>query len=110
MLDHARVLLLAECPRQPEPVTLDDDVEVGAVEHAVAQDVAHDTAHQERPHAVRRRQTAEGGEGLSLSTVFFPLLRIEKLLLDDDNGSVPSLSKQFERRVGRTVCDFTRRD
>ena len=56
------------------------------------------------------RQTAEGGEGLNLSTVFFPLLRIEKLLLDDDNGSVPSLSKQFERRVGRTVCDFTRRD
>ena len=56
------------------------------------------------------RQTAEGGEGLNLSTVFFPLVRIEKLLLDDDNGSVPSLSKQFERRVGRTVCDFTRRD
>ena len=56
------------------------------------------------------RQTAEGGEGLSLSTVFFPLLRIEKLLLDDDNGSVPSLSKQFERRVGRTVREFTRRD
>jgi len=56
------------------------------------------------------RQTAEGGEGLSLSTVFFPLLRIEKLLLDDDNGSVPSLSKQFERRVGRTVREFTGRD
>ena len=56
------------------------------------------------------RQTAEGGEGLSLSTVFFPLLRIEKLLLDDDNGSVPSLSQQFERRVGRTVREFTGRD
>jgi hypothetical protein len=55
------------------------------------------------------RQTAEGGEGLSLSTVFFPLLRIEKLLLDDDSGSVPSLSRQFERRVGRTVLEFTRR-
>jgi hypothetical protein len=55
------------------------------------------------------RQTAEGGQGLSLSTVFFPLLRIEKLLLDDDNGSVPSLSKQFERRVGRTVREFTKR-
>ena len=56
------------------------------------------------------RQTAEGGEGLSLSTVFFPLVRIEKLLLDDDNGSVPSLSRQFERRVGRTVREFTRPD
>ena len=56
------------------------------------------------------RQTAEGGEGLTLSTVFFPLHRVEKLLLDDDNGSVPSLSKQFERRVGRTVKAFTTRD
>ena len=56
------------------------------------------------------RQTAEGGEGPGLSIVFFPLLRLEKLLLDDDSGSVPSLSKQFERRVGRSVREFTQRD
>ncbi len=52
------------------------------------------------------RQVAEGGEGLSLSTVFFPLLRVEKLLLDADSGAVPSLSQQFERRVGRTLREF----
>ena len=49
------------------------------------------------------RQVSEGGDGLSLSTVFFPLFRVEKLLLDADSGSVPSLTKQFERRVGLTL-------
>ena len=50
------------------------------------------------------RQVAEGGEGLALSTVFFPLLRVEKLLLDADSASVPSLSLRFERRVGRSLA------
>ncbi|PYT33892.1 MAG: hypothetical protein DMF52_14425 [Acidobacteria bacterium] len=49
------------------------------------------------------RQVAEGGEGLSLSTVFIPLLRVEKLLLDANSGSAPSLSLQFETRVGRPL-------
>jgi hypothetical protein len=48
------------------------------------------------------RQVADGGEGLGLSVVFFPLLRVEKLLLDADSGAALSLSRQFERRVGRT--------
>ena len=52
------------------------------------------------------RQVAEGGEGPSLSIVFIPLLRVEKLLLDTDSGSAPSLSLQFKRRVGRTVREF----
>ena len=49
------------------------------------------------------RQVGEGGAGLSLSTVFFPLLRVEKLLLDSDGGPVPSMAAQFERRVGRSL-------
>lgn len=52
------------------------------------------------------RQVAEGGAELSLSTVFIPLMRVEKLLLDADSGSAPSLSAQFERRVGRTVREY----
>lgn len=49
------------------------------------------------------RQVGEGGAGLSLSTVFFPLLRVEKLLLDSEGGAVPSMASQFERRVGRSL-------
>jgi len=52
------------------------------------------------------RQVAEGGEGLSLSTIFIPLFRVEKLLLDADSGTAPSLSLQFERRVGRPLREF----
>lgn len=49
------------------------------------------------------RQVGEGGTGLSLSTVFYPLLRVEKLLLDAEDGAVPSMASQFEKRVGRTL-------
>ena len=49
------------------------------------------------------RQVGEGGSGLSLSTVFFPLLRVEKLLLDAEGGAVPSMASQFQRRVGRSL-------
>ena len=52
------------------------------------------------------RQVAEGGERPSLSTVFIPLVRVEKLLLDANSGSAPSLSLQFERRVGRTLREY----
>jgi len=52
------------------------------------------------------RQVAEDGVGLSLSTLFIPLMRVEKLLLDTDSGSAPSLSAQFKRRVGRTVGEY----
>jgi len=52
------------------------------------------------------RQAAAGGAGLSLSTVFFPLLRVEKLLLDAESGSGPSMAMQFERRVGLSLQEF----
>ncbi len=52
------------------------------------------------------RQAAEGGEGLALSVVFFPLLRVEKLLLDTESGGVPSMAMRFESRVGRPVLEY----
>ena len=51
---------------------------------------------------------AAGGQRLSLSTVFFPLLRVEKVLLDAESGEVPSMAMQFERRVGRPLQEFLR--
>ena len=52
------------------------------------------------------RQVAEGGEGLAVSTVFFPLLRVEKVLVDAGSGVIPSLSERFEGRIGRPLLDF----
>ena len=52
------------------------------------------------------RQAAEEGDSAAPSTVFFPLLRVEKVLLDTPIGAVPSLADQFESRVGRTLLAF----
>ncbi len=68
----------------------------GIVLHGIALDSFDD----------RLRQVAEGGEGLSLSTVFFPLLRVEKVLVDSGSGPVPSLCERFETRLGRPLLDY----
>jgi hypothetical protein len=43
---------------------------------------------------------------IGLSTVFVPMLRIEKLVLDETSGSYKSLSEQFKERVGHDVSEF----
>lgn len=40
---------------------------------------------------------------IGLSTLFYPLHRLEKILLDEDVGGVPSLQAQFLHRVGTSV-------
>jgi hypothetical protein len=43
------------------------------------------------------------GEPHEASTVFFPLNRVEKVLVDAPAGPAPSLQQQFEARVGRPL-------
>ncbi|HYV86657.1 MAG TPA: hypothetical protein VFB49_12150 [Patescibacteria group bacterium] len=43
------------------------------------------------------------------STMFFPMTRIEKILIDEPAGDHPSLAQQFERRVGRRLIDHLAR-
>ena len=52
------------------------------------------------------RQVAESGAAAAPSTVFFPLLRLEKVLIDVAGDGVPSLAEQFERRVGKSLAGF----
>ncbi len=52
------------------------------------------------------RQVAAGSGGGALSTVFFPLMRVEKVLVDASSGSAPSLAEQFEKRVGKPLAAF----
>ena len=49
---------------------------------------------------------AAAGDDVSATTVFFPMLRIEKVLLDTSSGSAPSLSAQFEKRAGRSIKEY----
>ena len=43
--------------------------------------------------------------GVRPTTIFFPLHRVEKILLDEGIGVIPSLSDTFLAKVGTTVAD-----
>lgn len=46
------------------------------------------------------------GDRMGLPTLFFPMLRVERVALDEPRGSVPSLADTFERKVGRSLADY----
>lgn len=46
------------------------------------------------------------GESLGLSTMFAPLMRVERIFLDEQVGEVESYCQRFEQRVGIGVLDY----
>jgi hypothetical protein len=46
------------------------------------------------------------GDRIGLPTLFFPMLRIERIALDEARGSIPSMSESFEKRVGRSLASY----
>lgn len=46
------------------------------------------------------------GDRIGLPTLFFPMLRVERIALDEARGSIPSLAAVFERKVGRSLVDY----
>jgi hypothetical protein len=55
--------------------------------------------------------SAVRGEGRGqLSTVFYPLMRVEKVLVDSSSIDIPSLAEQFEKRLGRSLFEFVESD
>jgi len=49
-----------------------------------------------------RQVAADAGDCLP-SQQYFPLHRVEKILVDASSGGAPSLAQQFERRMGRSI-------
>lgn len=49
------------------------------------------------------RMLAKGETGIYPATAFFPLRRIERILLDETTGYLLSLQSQFEERTGRKL-------
>ena len=43
--------------------------------------------------------------GVQPTTTFFPLHRVEKVILDEGIGAIPSLSSTFLTKIGSTVED-----
>ena len=55
------------------------------------------------------RQIAAGEAGVGvLSTVFYPIHRVERMSMDETVGEIPSLAERFERKVSLTVGEFLR--
>ncbi len=46
------------------------------------------------------------GDRIGLPTLFFPMLRIERLALDEPHGSIPSMAGMFEKKVGRSLVEY----
>ncbi len=52
------------------------------------------------------RMLAKNETGIFPSTIFFPLRRIERIMLDESNDYLPSLKEQFEHKSGMQVQNF----
>jgi hypothetical protein len=46
------------------------------------------------------------GDRIGLPTLFFPMLRIERIALDEARGSIPSMAEMFARKVGRSLGEY----
>ena len=47
---------------------------------------------------IQQEETAVG-----LNTVFFPMHRVERIMVDEPCGSIPSLSQRFHAKVGLSI-------
>jgi hypothetical protein len=50
-----------------------------------------------------RQEASDGPASLGLTTVFFPMRRVDRIYLDEQVGEVESYRQQFERRVGIAI-------
>jgi hypothetical protein len=46
------------------------------------------------------------GMALGLTTIFFPMARVERMFLDEPVGQIESLAQSFERRAGMSLGDY----
>jgi hypothetical protein len=45
-------------------------------------------------------------EQAGLTTVFYPLYRVERMELDENAGGLPSLETRFQQRTGKELKDY----
>ena len=50
---------------------------------------------------IQQEETAVG-----LNTLFFPMHRVERIMVDEPSGSIPSVSQQFHAKVGLTIQEY----
>ncbi len=50
--------------------------------------------------------STEEESGVRPTTIFFPLHRVEKIMLDEDMGGIPSLASTFLTKTGASIDDY----
>ncbi len=90
--EGSRVLLTLHSPRQKFFGVLLRLAVAGVEVRAVPLEALEDLARQIR-----------AGERASISTLFFPMHRVERMELDAADGELPSLSESFAAQAGRPV-------
>ena len=50
---------------------------------------------------IQQEETAVG-----LNTIFFPMHRVERIIVDEPSGSIPSLAQRFQAKVGISIQEF----
>ena len=48
----------------------------------------------------------EEESGVRPTTIFFPLHRVEKIMLDENVGGIPSLANTFLTKIGTSIDDY----
>jgi len=43
---------------------------------------------------------------VGMTTVFYPMHRVERIAADEPSGSIPSLAERFQRKVGLTIQEY----
>lgn len=57
---------------------------------------------------IRQIKNPEEGS-VGMTTIFYPMLRVERIALDEAQGSIPSLAQVFENKVGQSIEDYMNR-
>ena len=50
-----------------------------------------------------RQVTKQEENAAGLNTIFFPMHRVERIMLDEPSGALPSLSQQFQTKTGMSI-------
>ena len=53
-----------------------------------------------------RQIVAKEEATVGMTTVFYPMHRVERIALDEPSGYIPSLAERFSSKVGMTLQDY----
>jgi hypothetical protein len=53
-----------------------------------------------------RQVTQQEETAVGMNSVFFPMHRVERIMLDEPSGSIPSLAQRFHAKVGVTIQQY----